>query len=70
MEVRKADGIVDWLDQRTNLKKVIEVLMTKYWIPKKINFLWAMGVVLLTLFTLLVVSGLFLLMYYKNILML
>lgn len=65
MEVRKADGIVDWLDQRTNLKKVIEVLMTKYWIPKKINFLWAMGVVLLTLFTLLVVSGLFLLMYYK-----
>lgn len=65
MEVRKATGIVDWLDQRIALKKLLEVMMTKYWIPKNINFLWAMGVVLLTLFTLLVVSGLFLLMYYK-----
>ena len=39
--------------------------MTEYWIPKNINFLWAMGIVLVVLFTLLVVSGLFLLMYYK-----
>lgn len=65
MEVKKANGLVDWLDQRLALKKFLEVMMTKYWIPKNINFLWAMGVVLLVLFTLLVVSGLFLLMYYK-----
>lgn len=65
MEVREAKGLVDWLDQRLAVKKLLEVMMTKYWIPKNINFLWAMGVVLLTLFTLLVVSGLFLLMYYK-----
>lgn len=65
MEVRKADGFVDWLDQRIAVRKLIEVLMTKYWIPKKINFLWAMGVILLVLFSVLVVSGLFLLMYYK-----
>ncbi|WP_407934368.1 cytochrome b [Helicobacter typhlonius] len=57
--------MVDWLDQRLAVKKLVEVLMTKYWIPKNINFLWAMGVVLLTLFSLLVVSGFFLLMYYK-----
>lgn len=56
---------MDWLDQRLAVKKLVEVLMTKYWIPKNINFLWAMGVVLLTLFSLLVVSGFFLLMYYK-----
>ena len=65
MEVKKAEGLVDWLDHRLAVRKLVEVLMTKYWIPKNINFLWAMGVVLLTLFSLLVVSGFFLLMYYK-----
>ncbi|STO97813.1 cytochrome bc complex cytochrome b subunit [Helicobacter canis] len=64
-EIKKADGFVDWLDQRLGVKKLLQVMMTEYWVPKNINFLWAMGVLLLTLFTLLVVSGLFLLMYYK-----
>ena len=40
-------------------------MMTEYWIPKDINFLWAMGVLLATTFTILVISGLFLMMYYK-----
>ena len=64
-EIRKSDGIVDWLDQRIAIRPLMKVLMTEYWIPKNINFLWAMGVVLVVLFTILVVSGLFLLMYYK-----
>ena len=64
-EMKKADGLIDWLDQRLGVKGFLKVMMTEYWIPKNINFLWAMGVLLLTLFTLLVVSGLFLLMYYK-----
>lgn len=64
-QIQKANGIIDWLDQRLAIKPLIKVLMTEYWIPKNINFLWAMGVVLVVLFTLLVVSGLFLLMYYK-----
>ncbi|WP_373277377.1 cytochrome b [Helicobacter cinaedi] len=63
--MKKAEGLVDWLDQRLAIRKLMEVMMTKYWVPKNINFLWAMGVVLLTLFSLLVVSGFFLLMYYK-----
>ena len=64
-QMHKADGIIDWLDQRLAVKPLMKVLMTEYWIPKNINFLWAMGVVLVVLFSLLVVSGLFLLMYYK-----
>ena len=64
-QIQKANGIIDWLDQRLAIKPLIKVLMTEYWIPKNINFLWAMGIVLVVLFTLLVVSGLFLLMYYK-----
>lgn len=54
-----------WMDARLNTTGLTKVLMTEYWIPKNINFLWSFGVVLATLFTLLVVSGMFLLMYYK-----
>ena len=64
-EMKKANGFIDWLDQRLAVKALSKVLMTEYWIPKNINFLWAMGIVLAILFTLLVVSGIFLLMYYK-----
>lgn len=63
--IEKANGIVDWLDQRLAVKTLAKVLMTEYWIPKNINFLWAMGVVLTVLFKILVISGIFLLMYYK-----
>jgi ubiquinol-cytochrome c reductase cytochrome b subunit len=65
MEIKKANGVIDWLDQRLAVKTLTKVLATEYWVPKNINFLWAMGVVLMTMFGILVVSGLFLLMYYK-----
>lgn len=64
-EFKEATGVVDWLDQRLAVKKFIKVMMTEYWIPKNINFLWAMGVTLLILFLILFFSGLMLLMYYK-----
>lgn len=64
-EIKKANGFIDWLDQRIAIKTLTKVLMTEYWIPKNINFLWAMGVLCLVLFGMLFVSGLFLLMYYK-----
>jgi len=61
----KANSVGEWLDQRLNLTVFNKVMMTEYWIPKDINFLWAMGVILATTFGLLLISGLFLLMYYK-----
>ncbi len=54
-----------WIDARLNTTALTKVMMTEYWIPKNINFLWSFGVVLATLFMLLIVSGMFLLMYYK-----
>ena len=63
--IKKADGFIDWLDQRLAVKTLVKVLMTEYWIPKNINFLWAMGVILLTMFLILFGTGLILLMYYK-----
>ena len=62
---KKADSLYDWFDQRLAIGTLTKVLMTEYWIPKNINFLWAMGVVLMTLFGILLISGIFLLMYYK-----
>ncbi len=59
------DNNKSWIDARLNTTALTKVMMTEYWIPKNINFLWSFGVVLATLFTLLVVSGMFLLMYYK-----
>jgi ubiquinol-cytochrome c reductase cytochrome b subunit len=60
----KATSVKDWFNQRLAVEKLEKVMMSEYWIPKNINFLWAMGMVLVITFALLVVSGIFLLMYY------
>jgi len=54
-----------WLNERLAIDTLQRVLSTEYWIPKNINFLWAMGMVLAVTFGLLLVSGIFLLMYYN-----
>ena len=61
----KANSIGEWLDQRLAVNTLKKVMQTEYWIPKDINFLWAMGMVLAATFGILLVSGIFLLMYYK-----
>ena len=57
--LKKANSVGEWLDQRLNLT-INKVMMTEYWIPKDINFLWAMGVLLATTFGILVISGIIL----------
>jgi len=61
----KATSMHDWLNQRLGIDTLNRVLATEYWIPKNINFLWAMGMILAITFALLLVSGIFLLMYYQ-----
>ena len=61
----KATSLHDWLNQRLGIDTVNRVLATEYWIPKNINFLWAMGMIIAVTFGLLLVSGIFLLMYYQ-----
>ncbi|VYS79106.1 cytochrome bc complex cytochrome b subunit [Campylobacter ureolyticus] len=63
--IRKATGLGDWFDQRLAINKFWKVMVAEYWIPKNISFLWAMGVILLALFVLLIISGLMLMCYYK-----
>jgi ubiquinol-cytochrome c reductase cytochrome b subunit len=54
-----------WLNERLAIDTLKRVLQTEYWIPKNINFLWAMGMVLAATFGILLISGIFLLMYYQ-----
>ena len=61
----KATSVHDWLDQRLAVDTLQRVLSKEYWIPKNINFLWAMGMVLAFTFGILLISGIFLLMYYQ-----
>ena len=61
----KATSVKDWLNQRLAIDKVEKVMASEYWIPKNINFLWAMGMILAVTFVLLTISGIFLLMYYQ-----
>ena len=61
----KANSLNEWMDQRLGVNTLQRVLAKEYWIPKDINFLWAMGMVLAVTFGILLVSGIFLLMYYQ-----
>jgi len=54
-----------WLNERLAIDTLQKVMSSEYWIPKNINFLWAMGMVLAATFGILLVSGIFLLMYYN-----
>jgi ubiquinol-cytochrome c reductase cytochrome b subunit len=56
---------IDWLDERLAVRELIKVMLTEYYVPKNINFLWSFGVLVMLVFAILVVSGIFLLMYYK-----
>ncbi len=61
----KANSLNEWFDQRLGVNTLQRVLAKEYWIPKDINFLWAMGMVLAITFGILLISGIFLLMYYQ-----
>ncbi len=57
--------LIDWLDERLAVRQLIKVMMTEYYVPKNINFLWSFGVLIILTLTILIISGIFLLMYYK-----
>jgi ubiquinol-cytochrome c reductase cytochrome b subunit len=56
---------INWLDERLEIKKIIKLTLVDYKVPKNINFLWSFGMLLMLTFSILFLSGLFLLMYYK-----
>ncbi len=63
--MEKKGGFMDWLDERLAIRQLWKVMMSEYYLPKNINFLWSFGVLTILVFVILVISGIFLLMYYK-----
>ncbi len=63
--MEKKGGLMEWLDKRLAVNALWRVLMSEYYIPKNINWLWSSGVLTILVFVILVVSGIFVLMYYK-----
>jgi len=53
-----------WVDVRIGAGKIVEKELTGYLLPRNINVWYSMGSVLLVIFTLQVVSGMLLLIYY------
>ena len=56
---------IDWLDERLAIRQLVKVMLTEYYVPKNINFLWSFGVLIVLMLVILIISGVFLLMYYK-----
>ena len=63
--MEKKGGFMEWLDKRLAVNALWRIMMSEYYLPKNINFLWSFGVLTMLVFVILIVSGIFLLMYYK-----
>ena len=57
--------LMDWLDKRLAVDALWRIMMSEYYLPKNINFLWSFGVLTMLVFVILIITGIFLLMYYK-----
>ena len=63
--MEKKGGFINWLDKRLAVDAIWRIMMSEYYLPKNINFLWSFGVLTMLVFVILIISGIFLLMYYK-----
>ncbi|MDH4265245.1 MAG: cytochrome bc complex cytochrome b subunit, partial [Deltaproteobacteria bacterium] len=57
-------NIKNWLEIRIGLDDLIRTHLTEYRVPKNINILYTLGFVALVIFSIQVITGFFLLMYY------
>ena len=54
-----------WLDRRLNLEAIIKSQLTEYPAPKNLNYMWNFGSLALLVLVLQILTGIFLVMYYK-----
>ena len=57
--------LLNWVDNRFPLTKLLEEHVTKYYAPKNFNFWYAFGSLALFVLILQIVTGIFLTMHYK-----
>ena len=54
-----------WVDERTDLGAIIKSQLTEYPVPKNLNYMWNFGSLALLVLVLQILTGIFLVMYYK-----
>ncbi len=54
-----------WVDRRTGAEAIIKSQLTEYPAPKNLNYMWNFGSLALLMLVLQIVTGIFLVMYYK-----
>lgn len=57
--------LAQWIDDRTNLVKIVKAHVTEYPAPKNLNYMWNFGSLALTVLVLQILTGIFLAMFYK-----
>ena len=58
-------GLFKWVDDRTGLEGIIKSQLTEYPVPKNLNYMWNFGSLALLVLVLQILTGIFLVMYYK-----
>ena len=58
--------IMGWLDRRLPVTENLERHLTKHPVPKKVNFFYLFGALLMVVFMVQVITGIWLMMFYTN----
>lgn len=58
-------SVFHWIDERSNLGAIIRSQLTEYPAPRNLNYMWNFGSLALLVLVLQILTGIFLVMYYK-----
>lgn len=62
--MKLVDKVIDWVDVRVGVREIAKKQLTGYLVPKNINVWYSLGSVLMFIFTIQIISGILLLIYY------
>ncbi|GIR02672.1 MAG: hypothetical protein CM15mP12_2030 [Gammaproteobacteria bacterium] len=63
MEKAKKNSFMSWLDKRLPVTENLERHLTKHPVPKKVNFFYIFGALLMVIFMVQVITGIWLMMF-------
>ena len=59
-------SVMSWVDRRFPVTENLERHLTKHPVPKKVNFYYLFGALLMVVFMIQVITGIWLMMFYTN----
>ena len=63
---KQNNSLMSWLDKRFPVTENLERHLTKHPVPKKVNFFYIFGALLMVIFMVQVITGIWLMMFYTN----